>query len=88
MAKFIIKKSKTGVMFNLVASNGEVIATGGAKAGTGVDGLGVDGGSYIQIGVGVSYYEGNSVNPSTNPSITYHGEAGPFYCQQRYVEIK
>ena len=27
MAKFIIKKAKTGVMFNLVASNGEVIST-------------------------------------------------------------
>lgn len=27
MSKFIIKKAKSGVMFNLVASNGEVIAT-------------------------------------------------------------
>lgn len=27
MGKFIIKKAKTGIMFNLVASNGEVIAT-------------------------------------------------------------
>lgn len=27
MGKFIIKKAKTGIMFNLVAGNGEVIAT-------------------------------------------------------------
>ena len=72
----------------LIVHNGEVIATGGAKAGTGFDGKGVDGGSTITIGAGVTYYAGNSVNPSTNPSITYQGEAGPFYCQQRYVEIK
>ena len=27
MSKFIIKKAKTGLMFNFVASNGEVVAT-------------------------------------------------------------
>ena len=71
----------------LIVHNGEVIATGGAKAGTGVDGLGVDGGSTITIGAGVTYYAGNSANPSTNPSTTTPGPAS-FICNQRYVEIK
>ena len=71
----------------LYVHNGEVIATGGAGDGTGVDGLGVDGGSTITIGAGVTYYAGDSANPSTSGGTSTPGSAS-ITCSNRYVEIK
>lgn len=77
-----------GIRGNLTVHSGEVNATGGAGDGSGANGKGVNDGYNITIDAGVTYYEGDSANPSTNPSTTPPGPAGPITCTKRYVEIK
>lgn len=69
-----------GVDGTLTMTGGKLIATGGAKDGTGADGLGISGGSTINL-TGVTMYEGDAANPAT-PA------ADQSACTKRYAIIR
>ena len=71
---------RPGIIGNITVNGGVVTATGGAKDGSGSDGLGVDDNSTISVGTGITFFEGDAANPTT--------EGTPPTCTKRYVVIK
>lgn len=69
-----------GVSGALTVNGGIVAATGGAGDGSGSDGLGVDGATVITLGSGMTFYEGDSPNPTSTGT--------PPTCTKRFVIIK
>ena len=69
-----------GIDGSLTVNGGVVTATGGAKDGTGDDGLGISGGSTIALS-GVTMYEGDA----PNPSVAAESQTA---CTKRYVKIQ
>ena len=65
---------------SLTVNGGKFVATGGAKAGSGTDGLGISDNSTITLS-GVTMYEGDSADPAT-PA------ADQTQCTKRYAIIK
>ena len=65
---------------SLTMTGGKLIATGGAKDGTGDDGLGISAFSTIDL-TGVTMYEGDAANPAT-PA------ADQSTCTKRYVIVR
>ena len=72
--------TRPGIIGDITVSGGVVTATGGAKDGSGSDGLGVDDNSTISVGTGITFFEGDAANPTT--------EGTPPTCTKRYVVIK
>lgn len=68
-----------GIVGDITVNGGVVTATGGAKDGSGTDGLGVDDNSAISVGPGITFYEGDTPNPTST---------GTPPCTKRYVIIK
>ena len=71
---------RSGIIGDITVSGGIVTATGGAKDGSGTDGLGVDNSSTIVVGPGITFYEGDTPNPTSTGT--------PPTCTKRYVIIK
>ena len=71
---------RPGIIGDITVNGGIVTATGGAKDGSGTDGLGVDDNSTISVGPGITFYEGDTPNPTSTGT--------PPTCTKRYVIIK
>ncbi len=71
---------RSGIIGDITVNGGVVTATGGAKDGSGADGLGVDDYSTISVGPGITFYEGDTQNPTSSGT--------PPTCTKRYVVIK
>lgn len=54
-----------GIVSSVNIDGGKIIATGGAADGVGTDGLGISSGATITTGGTISFYEGDSPNPTT-----------------------
>ena len=74
------KDGGAGIDGTLTVNGGTVTATGGAGNGTGDNGLGVSALTTITVDTGITFYEGNSENPT--------GAGTPPTCTKRYVIIK
>jgi hypothetical protein len=71
---------RSGIIGDITVSGGIVTATGGAKDGSGSDGLGVDDSSTISVGPEITFFEGDTPNPTSTGT--------PPTCTKRYVIIK
>ena len=69
-----------GIIGNITVNGGIVTATGGAKDGSGTDGLGVDDNSTISVGPGITFFEGDTPNPTSTGTLPT--------CTKRYVKIQ
>lgn len=69
-----------GIIGDITVNGGIVTATGGAKDGSGTDGLGVDDSSTISVGPGITFYEGDTPNPTSTGTLPT--------CTKRYVKIQ
>ena len=70
----------SGINGTLTVNGGVVTATGGAGDGGADDGLGVDAVTIITLGPGITFYEGDTPNPTSTGT--------PPYCTKRYVKIQ
>ena len=71
---------RSGIIGDITVNGGIVTATGGAKDGSGTDGLGVDNSSTIAVGPGITFFEGDTPNPTSTGTLPT--------CTKRYVKIQ